>query len=195
MFPGSAVFLWWRSASYTDNLGMCVRSLSVSFRELGGWWFCCGRIYSLIVPSSPAQQLFFVSTSSHFPSFTLESAFCFRRQVCRGSYMVSLWHPKTGWVLPHWASIALSPHPIRMPYSNKQKMIMQCDACPAAHKLFVGSFSPLFHPTVISCLEQGDPSTKIVDLNWITHLWTVHTFPSDHILDLCDNLKHFNPVS
>ena len=37
MFPGSAVFLWWRSASYTDNLGMCVRSLSVSFRELGGW--------------------------------------------------------------------------------------------------------------------------------------------------------------
>ena len=30
----SAVF-WWRSASCKNNLGMCVRPLSVSFRDLG----------------------------------------------------------------------------------------------------------------------------------------------------------------
>ena len=31
----SEVFIWWGSASYKNNLGMCVRPLSVSFRELG----------------------------------------------------------------------------------------------------------------------------------------------------------------
>ena len=35
VFLQSAVFIWQGSASCKNNLGMCVRPLSVSFRELG----------------------------------------------------------------------------------------------------------------------------------------------------------------
>ena len=33
MFLWSTVFIWWGSASCKNNLGMCVRPLSMSFRE------------------------------------------------------------------------------------------------------------------------------------------------------------------
>ena len=35
----SAVFIWWESASHKNNSGMCVRPLSISFRELWVQWF------------------------------------------------------------------------------------------------------------------------------------------------------------
>ena len=56
------------SASCKNNLGMCIRPLSISFRELGvRVILLCGRIIVYIVASSLAQQLSFVSKSSHFP--------------------------------------------------------------------------------------------------------------------------------
>ena len=55
------------STSNKTNLGICVRSLSVSFKKLGVWWFCqVANLYSQLL-CLLAQQLFFVSTSSHFP--------------------------------------------------------------------------------------------------------------------------------
>ena len=71
VFLRSAVFIWWGervSASCKNNLGMCIRPLSISFRELGvRVILLCGRIIVYIVTSSLAQQLSFVSKSSHFP--------------------------------------------------------------------------------------------------------------------------------
>ena len=40
MFLRSAVFIWWGSTSCKTNLGMCVRPLSISCRELWVQWFC-----------------------------------------------------------------------------------------------------------------------------------------------------------
>ena len=36
----SAVFIWWEYDSCTNNLGMCVRPLSLSFRDWGVQQFC-----------------------------------------------------------------------------------------------------------------------------------------------------------
>ena len=60
----SAVFVWWGSFSCKNNLGMCERPLSVSFRnwELSDSARCGLNCYQI-----PIQQLFFVvSATSHF---------------------------------------------------------------------------------------------------------------------------------
>ena len=41
MFLQSAVFIWRGSASCKNNSEMCVRPLSISYRELGVQCFCC----------------------------------------------------------------------------------------------------------------------------------------------------------
>ena len=40
VFLQSAVFIWMGSASYKNNLGMCLWSLSTSFRDQWVLWFC-----------------------------------------------------------------------------------------------------------------------------------------------------------
>lgn len=80
MFLAGQQFHLEKSAS-CENSGTCVRPFSVSFRELGGespsaMW----QVYSQIMASSLAQQLFLVSTFAFFQSLTLESAFYLKRQ-------------------------------------------------------------------------------------------------------------------
>ena len=55
MFLWSAVFIGWRSASRNNSLGMCVRPLSISFRELGVRRFC--YVAELVFIRSPFLEM------------------------------------------------------------------------------------------------------------------------------------------
>ena len=51
LFLRSAVFIWWGSASCKNNLGMCVKPLTISFKELGvPWFWCVAELYSKLLP-------------------------------------------------------------------------------------------------------------------------------------------------
>ena len=120
MFSQSAVFIWWGSASFKNNLGICVKPLSVSFRELGVWWFC--YVVDLLSKLSPVSQPDNYSLFLHLHiswSLTLESvfwdsreawdtkakAFYFKGQGHKGLYTVS----KNSSYLPHNITGRISP--------------------------------------------------------------------------------------
>ena len=67
MFLWSAVFIWWGSASWKNNLEICVGHLSVSFRKLRVQWSCdvAELQPKLLLVSQPNS--YSVSPSSRFP--------------------------------------------------------------------------------------------------------------------------------
>lgn len=91
MFLWSAVFTWWWSTSCKNNLAMCVSLFIYIFQGTGSLGILlCGKIIVKIVTHSLPQQLFFVSTSSHYPIINSWVSLLLQKQGHRGLYMVSM---------------------------------------------------------------------------------------------------------
>ena len=105
VFLWPAVFIWRGSASSRNNLRMCGRPLSISFRELGVRCFCCAvDLRSSVTPVSQpdscslflylhiSQSLILESAfwDSREAWETIANAFHFRGYRHRGLYMVSV---------------------------------------------------------------------------------------------------------
>ena len=92
MFLQSAVFIWRGCASCKNNLGICVRPLSVSFKN--SEFHHVADLYSQLLPVPPPNSPSLFLHLHISQSFTLESAFYYKRQGHRDLDMVSSSLPK-----------------------------------------------------------------------------------------------------
>ena len=104
MFLWSTVFIQ-RSASCENNLGMCVRPLSILFRKLRVWWFgYVAELWSKLLAVSQPKS-YFVSASSHFPAINSRVSLLFQ---CTWFHCLPVDRTRAtlleGWNVPVWSS-------------------------------------------------------------------------------------------
>lgn len=91
MFLWSAVFVWWWSTSCKKHLAVCVRLFIYIFQGIESLGILlCGIIIVKIVTHSLPQQLFFVSTTSHYPIINSWVSLLLQKQGHRKLCMASM---------------------------------------------------------------------------------------------------------
>lgn len=104
MFLWSTVFIQ-RSASCGNNLGMCVRPLSILFWKLRVWWFgYVAELWSKLLAVSQPKS-YFVSISSHCPAINSRVSLSFQ---CTWFHCLLVDRTRAtlleGWNVPVWSS-------------------------------------------------------------------------------------------